>query len=59
MNNKNTNNQASPITPIKLGINSKPVDPGWPIKKSNNKRNHSTSSSSEPQTLPTIHPTSQ
>jgi len=53
MNNKNNNNQDSPITPIKLGKNNNPADPGWSVKKSNSKRNLSISSSSEPPTSPT------
>ncbi|KAE9545454.1 hypothetical protein AGLY_000997 [Aphis glycines] len=34
-NNKNKNNQDSPITPIKLGKNNNPADRGWSVKKSN------------------------
>ncbi|KAF0688558.1 Uncharacterized protein FWK35_00037936, partial [Aphis craccivora] len=59
MNNKNKNNQDSPITPIKLGKNNNPDDPGWSVKKSNSKRNLSSSSSSEPPTSPTTQSTNQ
>ncbi|KAE9523224.1 hypothetical protein AGLY_016391 [Aphis glycines] len=59
MNNKNKNNQDSPITPIKLGKNNNPADPGWSVKKSNSKRNLSSSSSSEPPTSPTTQSTNQ
>lgn len=57
--NNNKNNQVTPITPIKLGKNNNSTDPGWTITKSNNKRNLSTSSSSEPPTSPTIQTTAQ
>lgn len=59
MNKKNKNIQDSPITPIKLGKNNNPTDPGWFVKKFNSKRNHSISSSSEPPTSPTTQSTNQ
>jgi len=59
MNNININNQASPITPIKIGNNNNPDEPGWTVKKSNSKINLSTSSYSEPPSSLTIQPTSK